>query len=727
MKTQLLRNIIIGASLALVSCSMVVATAFAATPGADAQAPPTGGTPASDSVGMGKQKLSGYRRADFANAPLVGPLEASTLVSLAIGLPIRHAKDLDSLAREVSDPKSPNYRKFITPEETVKRFSPSASDYAALTAFARAQGLTVDRIYRNRYLLDVSGSVEVVQKAFHVKLNHYRRSDGSVFFAPDREPSLDFELPVSYVSGFENFIPPRPLLTPYTGSGPQGGLNSVDLRNVYTNNNQTLYGQGQTVGLLEFVAPDLKDIYGNGTPGVGYVGQAGLPAGLTNSKWLAGTTTPPLLLWPAGTVASVITGSTTQAQINAIFEPVLDVEMTIAMAPGLDQIVVYTVNQPGTNAGLAAQFDSALNAMASPPTGYPLPSQISSSLAFPADANAQPILKTLASQGQSFFAASGDEGSYNASGASCATLPPTFSSGGVTLTYLNLLDDVTVVGGTLWTASSGAPYGESEIGWSWQSSWPELSGSSTAFAGGGGINHGPALAQLPERLCDQRRVRHFAKHPDVAAVAAGVFVYWNNGVNSATGTSVSSPLWHASALVNQQRQIAGYTNPVGLGFLNPTLYSIAASSQYNANFHDVTVGNNATTTCPGFDAVRNTTSLPGWVALRSADHAPPLRSRRELPPTRVTRTSQPWTASTMIFKARVSLSSCEMAAIWKSRRARPRSPPPLLRPAATPGSRPASASTQRWPHAWATAGLPTGRVRRATRIIIRSNCALTGS
>jgi hypothetical protein len=582
---------------------MVVVTALAMTLSAHPQVPATGATPAGDSVGVGKQKLSGYRRADFANAPLVGPLESSAVVGLAIGLPIRNANELDSLARAVADPSSPNYRKFITPAQTIKRFSPSAADYAALTAFVRAQGLTVVRSHGNRYLLDVSGTVDVVQKVLHVKLNNYRRPNGSVFFAPDREPSLDFDLPVFYIAGLENYVLPRQMQIPYTGSGPQGSLSSADLRNVYTNGNQTLYGQGQTVGLLEYVAPDLNDIYGNGTPGSGYVGQAGLPAGLTNPKWRAGTTAPPLQLWPAGTTPSVINGSTTQTQINALFEPVLDVEMAIAMAPGLDQIVVYTVNQTSTStsAGTATQFDSALNAMASPPAGYPLPLQISSSLAWLADPYAQPILKTLAVQGQSFFAASGDEGAYNAPG--CGSFSATVQSGGETLTYINLLNDVTVVGGTLWTASQGAPYNEGEIGWSWESSWPQLQGSSASSASGGGIITGLPLPSYQNGFATNGASSTSRNIPDVGAVAAQAFVYWNSFGTSGIGTSVSTPLWAGfTALVNQQRQNAGYTNPVGLGFLNPTLYGIAGSGQYGANFHDVTVGTNATTGCSGFNA-----------------------------------------------------------------------------------------------------------------------------
>ena len=34
--------------------------------------------------------------------------------------------------------------------------------------------------------------------------------------------------------------------------------------------------------------------------------------------------------------------------------------------------------------------------------------------------------------------------------------------------------------------------------------------------------------------------------------------------------------------------------PAGLGFINPTLYSIGQSSKYNSDFHDITSGNNNT-------------------------------------------------------------------------------------------------------------------------------------
>ena len=79
--------------------------------------------------------------------------------------------------------------------------------------------------------------------------------------------------------------------------------------------------------------------------------------------------------------------------------------------------------------------------------------------------------------------------------------------------------------------------------------------------------------------------------PDVAMPADNIFVVSSGGVESVGGgTSASAPLWAGfTALVNQQI-VANGKNPIG--FLNPTLYSIANTAAYANCFHDVTVGSN---------------------------------------------------------------------------------------------------------------------------------------
>src|SRR5581483_5931837 len=94
--------------------------------------------------------------------------------------------------------------------------------------------------------------------------------------------------------------------------------------------------------------------------------------------------------------------------------------------------------------------------------------------------------------------------------------------------------------------------------------------------------------------------------PDVAMTADAIYVLWNNGTSTefVGGTSCAAPLWAGfCALVNQQSvATSGPTNFVG--FLNPALYAIAASSNYNSCFHDIATGNNIGTNTPGlFNAV----------------------------------------------------------------------------------------------------------------------------
>ncbi|HEY4415466.1 MAG TPA: immunoglobulin domain-containing protein, partial [Verrucomicrobiae bacterium] len=61
--------------------------------------------------------------------------------------------------------------------------------------------------------------------------------------------------------------------------------------------------------------------------------------------------------------------------------------------------------------------------------------------------------------------------------------------------------------------------------------------------------------------------------------------------------SCAAPLWAGfSALINQQAAINGQS-PVG--FINPAIYELASESSYNTVFHDVTTGNNTSSSSPG--------------------------------------------------------------------------------------------------------------------------------
>src|SRR5579859_4053461 len=104
----------------------------------------------------------------------VGRLSADTNLNLAIGLPLRNRAALSNLLEQIYDPASTNFHHYLNPEQFAQQFGPTESDYWAVTEFARTNGLTVTQTYSNRSLLDVTGSVANIEKAFHIKLFVYR-------------------------------------------------------------------------------------------------------------------------------------------------------------------------------------------------------------------------------------------------------------------------------------------------------------------------------------------------------------------------------------------------------------------------------------------------------------------------------------------------------------------------------------------------------------------------
>jgi Pro-kumamolisin, activation domain len=197
----------------------------------------------------GKQVLQGHLLPDFARTRLVGKLPDHAVLHLAIGLPPKTSSRMETELKEIYDPTSPKFHHFLTPAQFAEKFGASGTDYESLIAFARANGLAVGSRFPDRLLLGVTGSAAAVNKAFHLTLTTRLRSDGSVFYAPDREPSLDLDTKIFHISGLDNFVLLKPAGS--GGSGPSGSLAGSDFRNAYLPG-VTLLGNGQSVGLFEF-------------------------------------------------------------------------------------------------------------------------------------------------------------------------------------------------------------------------------------------------------------------------------------------------------------------------------------------------------------------------------------------------------------------------------------------------------------------------------------------
>ena len=255
------------------------------------------------------------------------PVWAGRSWTLAIGLPLRNQTALDKFLAAVSDPTSPQYHHYLTPAQFTEQFGPTEQDYETVVRFAQSHGLTVTARHANRMILDVSGIAVNIERTFHVKLGVYQHpTENRAFFAPDTEPAIDLTVPVLSVSGLDKLSICRTRqnlkkmsdtgtsgVAPQTGSGPSGTYLGQDFRAAYVPG-VTLTGTGQTVGLLEFDS----GFYQND---------------ITAYESLAGLPNVP--------VQPVLLDGYNGAAGGGNDEVSLDIEMAVAIAPGISQVLVY--------------------------------------------------------------------------------------------------------------------------------------------------------------------------------------------------------------------------------------------------------------------------------------------------------------------------------------------------------------------------------------------------
>ncbi len=519
--------------------------------------------------------LSGHVPAAIAKLGLaaVKHLPATNTMQLAISLPVRNQAALDLLQRQISDPASPNYKHYLTPAEFAAQFGATEQDYQTVADFAQAHGLTITATHPNRLVLDVSGRVSDIEAAFQIKLMVYNHpTEARTFYAPTTEPVINASLPILNISGLNNYYLPHSQMklkshgglpgsqagqangsSPNSGSGPGGGYSASDLRTAYVPGT-TLTGVGQSVALLEFDGFFAND-----------VAQYASASGLLN---------------PPQVITIPIDGGVSSPS-SANVEVAMDIEMIMALAPGVSTIYVYeTPNNATTDAAAEAQWIDMLSRMANDNLALQL--SCSWGIGINPIAGAEQIFQQMAVQGQTFYNAVGDTAAFIPS-----INPPDFPSDST---------NITQVGGTELTTSSSGAY-TSETVWN----TPNIPRENTYQGSCGGVSliYPIPYWQTNISMAANGGSTTNRNMPDVALIADNIWIVYDDGVSGPDGggTSSAAPLWAAfTALVNQQA--AGNGKPP-VGFINPALYALASNPvNYSACFHDITTGGNTNSFSP---------------------------------------------------------------------------------------------------------------------------------
>ncbi|HEY2446858.1 MAG TPA: S53 family peptidase [Rhizomicrobium sp.] len=448
----------------------------------------------------------------------VGATDPATHLRLQVVLPMRNLSGLRSLLDDqIYNRNSVLYHHYLSVAEFTERFGPTRSDYDSAVRFFNANGLIVTHTYANRYVLQVEGNARDVERVLDIQVNFYKHpAEHRIFMAPDREPTLELEVPVLSITGLDNFELPYPKLVrdpddggrrDGTGSGPHGNYLGSDMRAAYygTGEIARLDGKGQSVGLME-----LKGYIPNDIPF--YFAKFNQPLNVAvNGISVDGT--------------PVDCGDCNDG------EQTLDIDYAISMAPGLDQVQVYVARDPVAIEERMASDDTS--------------KQLSTSWGYRKHFSVEdPIYQEMAAQGQSWFTASGDNVTLRKS----EPWPEEDAN-------------IIAVGGTdLVTNGAGGSW-KREPGWRYSASGPsvdkriliepyqlpyinESNGGSTTLRN---VSDVSANADFDMEICARGKCR-------------GGF----------GGTSFSSPMWAGfAALANQKALSEGKPT---IGFINPTLY-----------------------------------------------------------------------------------------------------------------------------------------------------------
>jgi subtilase family serine protease len=187
---------------------------------------------------------------DRGPAPLSMP--ASRLL-LVLRRSAQREAVLDTYLKSLQDSSSPNFRKWISPDEFGARFGASDADLATVQTWLRGQGFTISKVAKSRTAIEFSGNVGQTQTAFATSIHRYM-VNGEQHWANATNPQIPAALApvVAGLAELNDFVPKSQAI-----KGPMGTYNPA------TNRIEPEYTLGDTTnGYYIYLFPaDAATIY----------------------------------------------------------------------------------------------------------------------------------------------------------------------------------------------------------------------------------------------------------------------------------------------------------------------------------------------------------------------------------------------------------------------------------------------------------------------------------
>ncbi|MCW2992655.1 MAG: serine protease, partial [Conexibacter sp.] len=385
-----------------------------------------------------RASLAGTLPSYTRTARALGAAPDATPVRALIALQHRDQAGLDAFIDAVSDPASPEYGHYLSPSEFEARFAPTAATVAGVEDFARANGLAVASVPRNRAYVEVTGTVADAERAFSTTISRFTL-DGATVQAPARALSVPAALAgvVTDVSGLDTgdvahgqaspppaYVNAAPCSTSWASSFASGapaafGAQQPDVPCGYTP--QQLQG---AYGVKDAIAAGL-DGTGQRVAIIDAYSSPNIVADATKYSSLHGLPAPKIELHDSFTQENAPEGPTIPTDIPIVGginvqdpqgwagEETLDVEAVHSMAPGA------TIVYQGADSALNMDLQTAQNAVVSGKLAQIITNSYGGTTD-DADATSDGIWQQAAAEGIGVYFSSGDAGDETAGGANPA-------------------------------------------------------------------------------------------------------------------------------------------------------------------------------------------------------------------------------------------------------------------------------------------------------------------
>jgi pseudomonalisin len=490
--------------------------------------------------------------------------------SMMFAFHLQNQQELDRLLLEQQDPRSPNYHRWLTPEEFGSRFGVPQEEYQRAVQWLGQKGFSVKMQLGNRLRVYFDGVAQDVERAFGTRIQLYDYQ-GKTYFSNDLDPQIpaEFQGHGLGIFGLDDFPKEQPLFQVGIGRPVLAPADAHVAYNLLPLFQSGFDGTGQSIAIVARTDFDVSDVqlfrsmFGlpPNDPVKIFVGQ--------NPGKLAAVEEQEVLLdteW-AGAIAR-------GATIQVVISDTLDIQTSMD----------YILNRLFTTRVMTISFGLGESALSSGQVNF-----FSS------------FFSQAAAQGQTAFASSGDKGVQQPIGNGGTSAGPDISDfcappfvvcvGGTSmqLQFDSSGNATQLTGETAWSGSGG---GKSQFITkpAYQTNTPGVPAD--------GFRDVPDVAAIAD-----------SRNPGALIVRGGQIDQDSRGIFVFGGTSLSAPIWAGVfALVNQ------FGSPGGAGWANPRLYQMGAAQQQGGPhvFNDVTSGNNTAGTVTGFNAGPGYDQVTGW-------------------------------------------------------------------------------------------------------------------